>query len=302
MNGLLLIDKPVGMSSAAVVGILKRRLRVDRIGHAGTLDPFASGLLVLLVGRATRLAAYAVTGAKVYAAEVAFGFETDTEDCTGTRTVGLGEQPSLEAVTQVARRFVGTIEQLPPNFSAKKVKGERAYALARRGEEFVLEPAVVTIDSLEVWSESREDGATRFFFRVACSKGTYIRSVARDLGRALGCGAHLTALRREQSVPFSLTQAVVLEECSSQSLVGWDLLFPDAVRCELREEELPALEQGREREIARVVARLQQENTENALHAIAVTPRGQPHSFFVRGDEGWRLGVCAPVLGSTSSE
>lgn len=294
MNGLLLIDKSVGMSSAAVVGILKRRLRVERIGHAGTLDPFASGLLVLLVGRATRLAAHAVTGGKVYSAEIAFGYETDTEDCTGTRTVGAGEQPTLMEVQEASRRFIGTIEQEPPQFSAKKVRGERAYSLARRGEQFVLEPAVVTIDFLEVWSESAPDGSLRFFIRLACSKGTYIRSVARDIGRALGCGAHLLSLRREQSLPFSLAQAISLEACSSESLVGWDSLFPDAVRCKLTEDELPALEQGREREIARVIDRLNHQEADHAVHAIAVAPGGRAHSFFVRGEEGWRFGVCAP--------
>lgn len=294
MNGLILIDKSVGMSSAAVVGILKRRLHVDRIGHAGTLDPFASGLLVLMVGRATRLAAHAVTGGKVYSAEISFGFETDTEDCTGTRTSGTGEQPTLREVQEVARRFIGTIQQEPPQFSAKKVKGERAYSLARRGEQFVLKPAEVTIDALEVWSESAGDGSPRFFIRVACSKGTYIRSIARDIGRALGCGAHLISLRRELSVPFSISQAVSLEACSGESLVGWDQLFPEAVRCELEEDELPALEQGREREISRVIDRLNRRGSDHAQHAIAVAPGGRAHSFFVRGEDGWRFGVCAP--------
>lgn len=300
MNGLLLIDKSVGMSSAAVVGILKRRLRVDRIGHAGTLDPFASGLLVLLVGRATRLAGHAVTGGKVYSAEIAFGFETDTEDCTGIRTVGVGDQPTIAAVQEAARRFVGTIMQEPPQFSAKKVRGERAYSLARRGEQFALEPSVVTIDSLEAWSDVAVDKSPRFFIRVACSKGTYIRSLARDIGRAVGCGAHLVSLRREHSLPFSVAQAISLEACSAESLVGWDSLFPDAIRCELEEDELPALEQGREREIAGVVERLNQQTTTHSSHAIAVAPSGRAHTFFVRGEHGWRFGVCAPWVSFAS--
>lgn len=294
MNGLLLIDKSVGMSSAAVVGILKRRLRVDRIGHAGTLDPLASGLLVLLVGRATRLAAHAVTGGKTYSAEIAFGFETDTEDCTGNRTVGTGAQPTLREVQVAAQQLVGTLKQEPPRFSAKKVKGERAYSLARRGEFFELEPAVVTIDAIDVWGELGSDDALRFFIRVVCSKGTYIRSIARDIGRALGCGAHLISLRRERSAPFSLSQSVSLEACSAESLLGWDYLFPDAVRCELEEDELPALEQGREREISRVIDRLNKIDSVGRRHGIGVAPNGRAHSFFVCSEDGWRFGLSAP--------
>jgi tRNA pseudouridine55 synthase len=294
MNGLLLIDKSVGMSSAAVVGILKRRLRVERIGHAGTLDPFASGLLVVLVGRTTRLASHAVAGKKCYLAEISFGYETDTDDSTGKVTEGEGVSPLLSEAQEAAKKFVGSIQQEPPQFSAKKIGGRRAYSLARQGERVTLAPVTVVIDSLDLWFEPQSDGSSRAFFRIVCSKGTYIRSVARDIGRALGCGAHLVSLRREGSIPFSIEQTVSLELCSAGSLVPWDGLFPGAFRCSEGEEICGDLANGRERAIARVVARLDEEAPAEAKYAIVYSPGGAPHTFFVKGDAGWQFCVCAP--------
>lgn len=294
MNGLLLIDKSVGMSSAAVVGILRRRLRVDKIGHAGTLDPFASGLLVLLVGRATRLASHAVAGKKSYLAEISFGYETDTDDGTGKVIAGEGVQPVAAEVKKTAEQFVGTILQEPPQFSAKKVEGRRAYSIARDGERARLAPAMVTIDSLSIWQEAQEDGRDRTFFRIVCSKGTYIRSVARDMGRILGCGAHLVSLRREGSVPFSVEETVSLEDCRAESLVSWGGLFPDAFRLSEDDEVCADLVHGRERAIARVGAQLDENAPKEAHQAIVLTQSGQPHTFFVKECGGWRFCVCAP--------
>jgi tRNA pseudouridine55 synthase len=294
MNGLLLIDKSVGMSSAAVVGILKRRLRVDKIGHAGTLDPFASGLLVILVGRTTRLASHAVAGRKCYLAEIAFGYETDTDDSTGNVIKREGVKPLLVEAQEAAKRFVGSIEQEPPQFSAKKIEGQRAYSLARQGERVALAPVTVVIDSLDLWFEPQPDGSYRAFFRIICSKGTYIRSVARDIGRALGCGAHLVSLRREGSIPFSIEQTISLELCTAEALVPWDRLFPGAFRCSEGEEICGDLVHGRERAIARVVARLEEEAPAEAKNAIIYSPGGAPHTFFVKEDAGWQFCVCAP--------
>ena len=294
MNGLILVDKSRGMSSAAVVGITRRRLRLDRVGHAGTLDPFATGLLVLLVGRATRLAGYAVAGRKVYSAEIIFGTETDTDDSTGEASGGSGEQPDIELVQKAAIPFHGTIYQEPPQFSAKKVDGRRAYAIARGGARVTLDAVPVTIDSFNLWCEDGEGGKPRYFFRVACSKGTYIRSLARDLGRAIGCGAHLASLRREGSIPFSVEEATVLEEVGTDSVIGWDRLFPDAYSCALSEGEVAGIERGLERSIQDVLTRLNGETADHQERAIGLSPDGVPHAFFVRNDHEWRFVVCAP--------
>lgn len=294
MNGLLLIDKSVGMSSAAVVGILRRRLRVDKIGHAGTLDPFASGLLVLLLGRATRLANQAVAGKKSYLAEVAFGYETDTDDVTGKVIAGEGVQPAAAELPMIANQFVGTILQEPPQFSAKKIEGRRAYSIARDGERALLAPTMVSIDSLTIWQESQEGGGYRTFFRIVCSKGTYIRSVARDMGRTLGCGAHLVSLRREASFPFSVEETVSLEDCRSDSLVSWGRLFPGAYRLPEDDEVCADLVHGRERAIAKVVARLSNNVPKESHQAIVVTQFDKPHTLFVKDDGVWRFCVCAP--------
>jgi tRNA pseudouridine55 synthase len=294
MNGLILVDKSRGMSSAAVVGITRRRLRLDRVGHAGTLDPFATGLLVLLVGRATRLAGYAVAGKKVYSAEIIFGTETDTDDSTGEAIGGSGQQPDIELVRKAALAFQGTIYQEPPQFSAKKVEGRRAYAIARGGARVALDAVPVTIDSFSLWCEVGEGGIPRYFFRVACSKGTYIRSLARDLGRAMGCGAHLASLRREGSIPFSVEEATVLEGIGPNSVIRWDRLFPDAHSCILSEGEVAGIERGLERSIKDVISRLNEETDHHQEHAVGLTHDGAPHAFFVRSDHEWRFVVCTP--------
>lgn len=203
---MLLVDKPAGLTSHDVVARARRALRTDRIGHAGTLDPFATGLLILLVGRATRLLPYLDAEPKTYEAVIRFGAETTTDDCTG-EVVRQAPPPDSAAVDHAIAALSGAIDQVPPAFSAKKVAGRRAYAVARRGETVPLAPVRVVVHSWTVRGRSADELQAT----ITCGGGTYIRALARDLGRHAGSAAHLAALRRVRSGAFSVTDALALD-------------------------------------------------------------------------------------------
>ncbi len=207
-GGILLLDKPVGITSNAALGRAKRMIDIKKAGHTGTLDPMASGLLVLCFGQATKVAGFLLDADKAYEAEVRLGVITDSEDAEGAvierHAVPEFDDEKLEAVLET---FRGAIEQVPPMHSALKHKGRRLYELARRGETVERPSRPVRIHELELVDR----GAETLRLRVACSKGTYVRSLARDIGHALGCGAHLSALRRTASAPFDIRDAVELE-------------------------------------------------------------------------------------------
>ena len=205
-GGLLLVDKPAGLTSHDVVAVARRALRERRVGHGGTLDPFATGLLVLLVGRATRLLPYLSGEPKVYAAAIRFGSETTTDDLSGEATVQ-APPPTLAVVRGALPTLTGALLQVPPAYSAKKVAGERAYDAARRGAPLALPPVPVVVHGWEL-GELR-DG--ELAVTVTCSGGTYVRALARDLGRAAGSAAHLTRLRRLRSGPFDVGDALPLD-------------------------------------------------------------------------------------------
>lgn len=205
-DGVLLVDKPAGMTSHDVVGAARRALRERRIGHAGTLDPFATGLLVLAVGRATRLLPYVSGEPKVYDATIRFGAETDTDDLTGTviRESGVPDDAAIEAGI---RELTGAIEQVPPAYSAKQVGGVRAHAAARAGAALELAPASVVVHAWEVLARRDAD----LDVRITCGGGTYVRALARDLGRLCGRAAHLAQLRRIRSGVFDVRDGVSLD-------------------------------------------------------------------------------------------
>jgi len=207
---VLLVDKPEGPTSHDVVRAARRALGTRRVGHTGTLDPFASGLLILCAGKATRLAEYFHLLPKTYSATAVLGVETDTEDGTGSVTSRCEAWRSVtrEEIEKAARDLRGQQSQVPPAYSAKKVDGRRAYAAARAGEAVELSSKVVCVHSLEVG----EVRLPEVDFRVEVSTGTYVRSIARDLGKRLGCGAHLKSLRRASIGPFRVEDAVSLAE------------------------------------------------------------------------------------------
>ena len=213
-DGLLLVDKPAGMTSHDVVAIARRALGVRRIGHAGTLDPFATGLLVLLVGKATRLLPFLDGEPKVYDATLRFGAETDTDDATGsvTREASL---PDARAVDAAIASLTGPIQQHPPAYSAKQLDGQRAYKAARAGMPLELPAFPVTVHRWTVHEHAGSDWRVT----ISCGGGTYVRALARDVGRLAGSAAHLTALRRTASGPFQVTNAAPMDTVSTAALL-----------------------------------------------------------------------------------
>jgi tRNA pseudouridine55 synthase len=212
MNGLLIIDKPAGMTSHDVVSIVRRATGERSVGHLGTLDPMATGVLPLLLGKFTRLAQFFRDADKQYAGTIRFGFATDTFDAEGTPA----SEPSrltctLDELRALAKRFHGTIDQVPPVYSAKKIGGVPAHKLARAGKEVPVKPARISIHSFAL--ESVDGELAEFTMHV--SAGGYVRSVAHELGQLAGCGAHLASLRRTLAGPFQLAQAITIEELKS---------------------------------------------------------------------------------------
>ena len=209
LDGVLLLDKPVGLSSNHALQRARRSMDAAKAGHTGTLDPFATGLLVCCMGRATKISGAMLNADKAYHATVQFGEETDSGDLTGHVVARAAEDYSItEAALRLAlSRFQGIIEQVPPMYSALKRDGKPLYEYARQGIELERPPRQITIYRIDLLSLS----GTRAEIEVACSKGTYIRTLAQDIGRALGCYAHLAALRRTHVGPFSLDRAVTLE-------------------------------------------------------------------------------------------
>jgi tRNA pseudouridine55 synthase len=240
-TGLLLIDKPTGITSAKALNEIKKRFSIPKMGHAGTLDPDATGLLICLIGRATKLASYAEGGEKTYTGHISFGVETTTGDAQGEAVATSQSIPAFKLIAEAAGNFTGQIEQMPPLVSALKVNGKRAYDLARQGIDFSLKARKVEIKEFRL---SENESKNNFSFFVRCSKGTYIRSLAHDLGRSLGCGAHLSSLRREGSSPFSVKQAASLQELTPDCLQPWSSLFPQAPKFELAAQNFRAFNEG----------------------------------------------------------
>lgn len=219
INGWLVIDKPVGISSAQVVGRLKYVLHPSKIGHAGTLDPLASGVLPIALGKATRTIEFVMDGMKEYEFEVSWGSQTTTDDAEGMVCATSNHRPTQADILAVLPRFMGQIEQMPPAYSALKVNGQRAYDLARTGQAVSLKPRPVLIEKLALLDVGDDErGLEKSRFRVRCSKGTYVRSLGRDLGLALGCYGFISVLRRTKCEPFSVSQALVLDAVTPDCL------------------------------------------------------------------------------------
>lgn len=221
IDGLLLLDKPEGISSAGALNKIKHKLQLKKIGHAGTLDPMATGLLVCLVGRATKLASQAGLGQKRYSGTIKLGLQTSTDDITGQITASCENIPDFSLVKQMSQEFVGLINQLPPDVSAVKVDGVRAYKLSRKGIKPTLVERQVQVTRFDVIELKRD----LIGFNVICGKGTYVRSLARDLGQRLGCGACLASLRREESLPFDILMAKKLDEISIGDIIPSEKFF-----------------------------------------------------------------------------
>ena len=208
VDGWLVLDKPRGMTSTHAVARLKRILNAKKAGHAGTLDPLASGILPVAFGEATKTVPFVQDGVKAYRFTVRWGIETDTDDSDGKPVQTSALRPAVDAISALLPAFTGTILQTPPAYSAIKIAGERAYDLARDGEIVVLQPRPVTIHALSIVDTLADETV----FETECGKGTYVRAIARDLGRLLGCFGHITALRRTRVGPFVEADATTFED------------------------------------------------------------------------------------------
>jgi tRNA pseudouridine55 synthase len=208
VHGWVVLDKPAGMTSTHAVSRLKRLFNAKKAGHAGTLDPLATGVLPVAFGEATKTVPFVHDGEKAYRFTVRWGTETDTDDSDGRVAALSNTRPAAASIRALLPRFIGTIQQLPPSYSAIKINGERAYDLARGGEAAVLSPRPVTIYALDLIDAACDEAV----FEARCGKGTYVRAIARDLGRSLGCYGHVSALRRTRVGPFLATDAVLLPD------------------------------------------------------------------------------------------
>jgi tRNA pseudouridine55 synthase len=223
MNGLLVLDKPSGITSHDVVAIVRRATGEKSIGHLGTLDPMATGVLPLLLGKYTRLAQFFGQADKHYTGHIRFGFATDSFDADGVPAAEARPlTQSLEELRVLSRRFRGELDQLPPIFSAKKINGVAAHKLARAGAEVAVKPARITIHNFELTSLDRDIAA----FAMSVSAGGYVRSVAHELGQLAQCGAHLSSLRRTCAGAFTLEQSITIDQLKSSSIVDLEALLP----------------------------------------------------------------------------
>jgi len=241
VHGWLVLDKPVGMTSTQAVGAVRRLFDARKAGHAGTLDPLATGVLPIALGEATKTVPYAVDGTKHYRFTVRWGAGTDTDDAEGRITATSELRPPREAVEALLPRFTGSILQTPPAFSAIKVDGNRAYDLARAGEVVELEARLVQIDSLDLRDMPDADTA---IFEARCGKGTYVRALARDMGSELECLGHLIALRRTRVAPFEEAQAVRLSDLEAAAEEGEDALHALLLPIEAALQDLAAISVG----------------------------------------------------------
>lgn len=280
-SGVLIVDKPAGPTSHDVVDRVRRAFGERRVGHTGTLDPFATGVLPVCVGKATRLARFLAAGEKIYRATVRLGFATATDDLTGAPlgpAVAVSVEP--DAVRQALLALTGEILQVPPAYSAKRVAGERLHERARRGKPVAQAPVRVTVHALEL----QDLAGDRLELEARCSPGTYVRALARDLGEALGVGAHLVALRRTRSGGFGLDGAVTWDELaavSRQRLIPLSEVLLELPAVLVDDAGLAALRHGRDLDRSRVASGFPDEPPERLrvldgsgrLVALAV-PRG----------------------------
>ena len=277
VHGWLILDKPYGMTSTQAVGKVRWLFNAEKAGHGGTLDPLASGLLPIALGEATKTVSHAMDGRKIYRFTAQWGEERTTDDLEGEISATSGKRPSREEIESILPRFTGEIMQAPPSFSAIKVDGERAYDLARAGEAVDLAPRPVLIGELKLVT-AEADHAT---FEVTCGKGTYIRSLARDMGRALGSAAHVSMLRRVAVGPFTEAHMISLENLDdlSHKAPGGNAINGALLPIETVLDGIPALaidaDQARRLRLGQPVL-LRGANAPIAEDAVLVTSGGKP--------------------------
>jgi len=278
VHGWVVLDKPVGMTSTHAVSVIKRLFSAKRCGHAGTLDPLASGALPIAMGEATKTVPFVMDGRKLYRFTVRWGEERDTDDAEGRVIAQSDLRPSADAIRALLPSYLGTIQQVPPRYSAIKIDGERAYDLARDGETVELQARPVEIKRLELVEVPDADHAV---LEAECGKGTYVRSLARDLGRTLGCYGHVSALRREAVGPFSPETMILLEDLEAlchRAATGEGSLADALMPVETALDDIPALAISRQ-DAARLqrgqAVLLRGRDAPNFRGTVSVTVAGQ---------------------------
>jgi len=287
MHGWIILDKPTGITSAHAVAKVKRTLKPGKIGHAGTLDPLASGILPLALGEATKTVGYMMDASKAYSFTATWGQERDTDDSEGRVTASSAGRPSKDAIEALLGDFTGVIQQTPPNYSAIKVDGKRAYDMAREGEVLELKSRQVTVNSLEITNYSPEQTS----FICHCGKGTYIRSLARDMGRRLGCLGYISQLRRLKVGNFMENHAISLEVLSEMMHKG-DLSFLRPVESAL--DDILAWDISSDQAI-----RLKRGQTILLSEGYAGKPESIPdHTVMLTRCNGKAIAMCSVTQGS----
>lgn len=282
LDGVFLVDKPAGMTSARALDRLKRQVKgLRKLGHAGTLDPLGTGLLVCLAGKATRLAQYAEAGLKEYEGLIRLGVTTESDDIEGRVLTQSPDRPSEASLEAARKTLAARRQQRPPAVSALKIDGERAYRRQRRGEEVSLDERTIDLRELEL---SLVD-ADHVRYRVRCGKGLYVRALARDCGELLGCGACIETLRRTVSLPFHIDQAAALEEIGEKDLLCWSVLFQDTNRFNASDSLFGALLSGDVRALKQVP------RSASEKKCIFCDSNGKAAGLLFWSDDQWRFGV-----------
>ena len=278
VHGWVVLDKPVGMTSTHAVSVIKRLFSAKRCGHAGTLDPLASGALPIAMGEATKTVPFVMDGRKLYRFTVRWGEERDTDDAEGRVVMQSDARPTADAIRAALPAYIGTIQQVPPRYSAIKIEGERAYDLARDGEVVELQARPVDIARLELVEVPDADHA---ILEAECGKGTYVRSLARDIGRTLGCHGHVSALRREAVGPFSPESMILVEDLEAlchRAAAGEGSLADALMPVETALDDIPAVAVSRA-DAARLArgqaVLLRGRDAPNFRGTVAVTVAGQ---------------------------
>jgi tRNA pseudouridine55 synthase len=287
LDGILVVDKPIGPTSHDLVGLVRRLAATKRVGHGGTLDPFASGVLPMFLGRATRVVEFHLADRKAYRATICFGASSSTDDLEGEMTPATGAAPSRDIVAAALPAFTGTVSQRPPDYSAIKVGGRRAYAVARAGGTVDLKAREVTIASLslEAWDDSEPDRPIAIV-DVLCSAGTYIRALARDLGEHVGSAAYLGALRRTAAGPFTEADAIPLDRVRVAATGGPQSLAELLLPIDTGLDRFPSIDLTPDEVVA--VARGQ------FVRPAAAVPTGHEH-YRLRGPDGSLVAIAIPA-------
>ena len=295
MNGIFLIDKPQGISSAKAIAILKRKLSIEKIGHAGTLDPLATGLLVVMTGVATKLSDYLMGGTKAYSGVIKLGLKTSTDDIEGDILEESGVLTTHNAISQEIEHFKGEILQRPPNISSVKIDGKRAYKITRGGDIPDIESRKVKIYKFDIINFDIKNNELSFY--IECSSGTYIRSIARDLGERLKTFGCIKVLRREASFPFTINRTKKIEDIKESDLIPIDSIYHEAKKINLDSIQKQKILNGLKGEVEKILR-----NFLNNDSKIELKPKERKYFLLNEADKESYFALVILTVGTIADE